>query len=323
MNTTFIINGGAGRVITAIPALEKYHRLNPKDDFKVIIHGWDSLYWSHPILQKRTFGSHQKGLFDLIIRDTKLCVPEPYQNNRFYNQKISLVEAFDEEINNTKSHVDLELPKLYLSSIEDTTIKDFIEHEKSKQRKRKVIVFQPYGSGVNMISNQPIDNSNRSLSQSNYFEIIKALSKDAIIFYASHGQFRHINDNISISFDDKQPYLRVMIGLIKNCDYFVGIDSVGQHIARSFNKPGSILMGATNEINFSYPDHFDIFRKSNRDPIYSPWRVAEPDCEFANRENDAIMDFTKDELYEIITSIQEKIGPSTTIKTGDTSICYD
>ena len=36
MNKTFIINGGAGRVISAIPALEKFHRKNPENDFKVL-----------------------------------------------------------------------------------------------------------------------------------------------------------------------------------------------------------------------------------------------------------------------------------------------
>ena len=75
MKTTFIITGGAGRVITAIPALEKYQRLNPKDDFKVIVHGWDCLYWSHPILQTRTFGISQKGLFDSIIRNSIIVNP--------------------------------------------------------------------------------------------------------------------------------------------------------------------------------------------------------------------------------------------------------
>ena len=50
-NTTFVISGGAGRVVTAIPALEKYHRQNPDDDFKVLVHGWIDLFWSHPLLQ--------------------------------------------------------------------------------------------------------------------------------------------------------------------------------------------------------------------------------------------------------------------------------
>jgi hypothetical protein len=323
MNTTFIITGGAGRVIAAIPALEKYHRRKPKDDFKVIVHGWDSLYWSHPLLQSRTYGAHQKGLFDSILRDSKICAPEPYHNNRFYNQKISLIEAFDQEINGTKKHDDLALPKLYLSSVEDSSIKDFIESEKTKQKKRKVIVFQPYGSGVEKIAKQPVDTSNRSLSLSAYFEIVKELGKDAVIFYASQPQFRHPNDNISVTFDEKQPYLRTMMGLIKHCDYFVGIDSVGQHMARAFEKHGTVLMGATDDTNFSYTNHFNIVRKEGRVPIYSPWRLAELDCDFANRENDGIMDFTSAELTKIIGTIQERIGTSTVQQIGSTSLRYD
>ena len=58
MNTTFIIDGGAGRVINSIPALEKYYKLNPEDDFNIIVHGWESVFWSNSKLQKRVFGSH-------------------------------------------------------------------------------------------------------------------------------------------------------------------------------------------------------------------------------------------------------------------------
>jgi len=323
MNTTFIITGGAGRVIAAIPALEKYHRLKPKDDFRVIVHGWESLYWSHPLLQKRTFGINQKGLFDTLIRDSKICSPEPYHNNRFYNQKISLIQAFDEEINRTKKHDDLGIPNLYLSSVEESSIQDFIESEKTKQKKRKVVVFQPYGSGVDRIAKQPVDTSNRSLSLTAYFQIVKELSKDAVVFYASHPQFRHPNDNLSVTFDDKQPYLRTMMGLIKYSNHFVGVDSVGQHMARAFNKEGTVIMGSTSETNFSYQDHFKLFRKANRTPVYSPWRVADFDCDFANRENDGIMDFSEDEIKEIIQHVQNKIGASTVTKIGDTSLRYD
>jgi hypothetical protein len=307
MNTAFIITGGAGRVVAAIPALEKYYKQNPKDDFKVIVHSWDSIYWSHPLLQSRTFDANQKGLFNSILRNSKIVVPEPYHNYRFYNQEISLIQAFDEEINKTQNHNDLELPRLYLSSVEEFSTKEIIETEKLKQKKRKAIVFQPYGSGTNYIAKQPVDITNRSLTLSAYYEIVKHLSKDAVIFYASQYQFRHPNDKFSISFDDKLPYLRTMIGLIKHCDYFVGIDSVGQHIARSFNKPGTVLMGSTDEKNFSYPEHFDIFRKTNQKPVYSPWRLSEIDCDFANRENNEIMNFSSEELCNIISSIQNKI----------------
>ena len=92
MNKTFIINGGSGRVITAIPALEKYHRLNPDDDFKVIVHGWESLYWSHPILQQRTIGVHQKDIFEQYIKPRQVICPEPYYQYDYYNGLILIYE---------------------------------------------------------------------------------------------------------------------------------------------------------------------------------------------------------------------------------------
>ena len=37
MPTVFVIDGGAGRAIAAIPALRKFHRLNPKKDFRILV----------------------------------------------------------------------------------------------------------------------------------------------------------------------------------------------------------------------------------------------------------------------------------------------
>ena len=62
MNTTFIINGGAGRVVASIPVLEKFARLNPDDDFRILISGWENLFWSHPTT-KTIFFSESKRCF--------------------------------------------------------------------------------------------------------------------------------------------------------------------------------------------------------------------------------------------------------------------
>jgi hypothetical protein len=319
LNTTFIITGGAGRVINSIPALEKYERLNPNDDFKVIVHGWEQLFWSHPTLQKRVFGAHQKGLFDQIIKNSRVVSPEPYQLHRFFNQKCNIIEAFDECINNTQEHDDLNYNCLHLSDFETHKIRDLVTRFKEERKKRKLIVFQPYGSAVEAIDKQPIDRSNRSLKLHDYFEIVKAINNDSVIVYTSQPQFRHPNDKYSISIDEYQPYLRTMMGLISECDYFVGVCSVGQHMARSFNKPGLILMGATSEQNFSYPEHFDIYRKKNRQPYYTPWRLSESDCEFSDRENNGIMDFSKEELQEIINKIKSNIDGSSRLDQSETS----
>jgi hypothetical protein len=67
-------------------------------------------------------------------------------------------------------------------------------------------------------------------------------------------------------------------------------------MARSFDKPGAIFMGSTFEKNVTYPNHFKIFRKPDRSPVYSPIRVGGVDSEFTDRLNDGIMTFSKAEL---------------------------
>ena len=323
LNTTFIINGGAGRIISSMPALEKYAKLNPKDDFKVIVHGWESVFWSHPTLQKRVFGAHQKGNFETILKTSKVISPEPYLNYRFYNQQINMAEAFDEEINHTQDHTDLNYNCLHLSNYEIHKSKELVENYKNEKKKRKVIVFQPFGSSTEIIEKQPIDKSNRSFELKDYFKIVQSLSTDSTILYASLPEFKHPNDIHSISFDEIQPYHRTLMALIYHCDYFVGCCSVGQHIARAFNKPGLIIMGGTNEVNFSYPNHFKIYRKKDKSPKYIPWRLSEIDCEFMDRENDGLMKFNEQEIDEILKIIKNEVGSSTTEKIGDMEIKYD
>jgi hypothetical protein len=324
MNTTFIITGGAGRVTASIPALEKYHRLNPKDNFSVIVHGWESLFWSHPILQKRTFGAHQKGLFDSIIRKNKIVSPEPYHLNNFFNQRISLIEAFDEIINKTKKHDDLsKKPNLYLTEFEHSLTKDWLTHLKTEQKKRKIVLFQPFGSSVQAINKQPIDPSNRSLELKDYMTIVKSMEKDAVILFASHPQFRHPQDTYTVSFDDRpSPYLRTLMSIAANADLFVGIDSVGQYVARAFDLPGIVIMGATNDINFSFPDFFTIFRNKDKKPIYSPWRLIDTECEFSDRENDGIMKFSEEQMKELTGLISQSLGKSTIEHIGSVGLSY-
>jgi len=240
MNTTFIINGGAGRVVASIPALEKYHRLNPDDDFTVLVYGWENIFWSHPILQNRTFSIGQKGIFDQHIKNNIVVSPEPYYVYGYYNQQLSLAEAFDEEINKTKDHSDLKPPKLYISSQEKINIRTLIEIKRDEHKKRKVLVFQPYGSGLMSANGRPYDPTNRSFDVDQTLSIMKKISdkhKDLLIFYMGDRMFKHPGDNISVNIDHIPNIdLRFYISLIHEADLFFGCDSVGQHIARAVNK---------------------------------------------------------------------------------------
>lgn len=306
MNTTFIINGGAGRVISAIPALEKYARLNPDDDFKVLIHGWELLFWSHPLLQDRSFSIGQKGAFDLFIKNNRVVCPEPYYIHGYYNQKLSLAQAFDKEINQTDDHSDLEPPKLYISNLERDTVRRLIREKKEQTNKKKLVVVQPYGSGISIMNGRPYDSSHRSLDADDYLKLIKKINKDVMIVYFGPREFRHPGDNISIDLQQMNPDLRMYLAFISECDYFVGCDSVGQHMARSMNKRGMVVMGSTSEVNVSYPDHFKIYR-NGMTPVYSPIRLTGTDCEFADRMNDGIMKFNDKQIEEMAKIINFEV----------------
>lgn len=307
LNTTFIINGGAGRVVSAIPALEKYARLNPDDDFKVIIHGWELLFWSHPLLQQKTFPVTTKGIFESIVKNNRVVVPEPYMVHGYYNQKLSLAEAFDEEINKTDDHSDIGKPNLYLSTYEKTSIKRIIAEFKEEHKKSKVVVVQPYGSGLQMMNGRPFDPSHRSLDVDDYLRLVKMLGDDVLVFYFGDPMFRHPGDDVSVDLSKFNPDLRMFMALISECDYFIGCDSVGQHMAAAFNKTGCVFMGSTFEKNVSYPDHFRFFRKEGRTPIYNPIRIPGVDADFSDRLNDGIMAFTPEELETIVNTIKREM----------------
>jgi hypothetical protein len=308
MNTTFIINGGAGRVITAIPALEKFHRLNPKNDFRVIVHGWQDLYWSHSVLQPRTVGIHQKNIFEEYVKNYNLICPEPYYIHDYYTQKISMAEAFDRQINDTVDHKDIGKPNLYLSTYERQSIIRIINEFKQIHKKNKVVVFQPYGSTMALMNNRPYDSSNRSLDVDDYLKIGEFLNdKDCLVFFFGPPELKHPGDKFSPDMSNFKPDLRMYMALISQCDYFVGCDSVGQHMARAFNKPGTVFMGSTFEKNVTYEDHFKIIRKTGQLPIYSPIRLGGVESDFTDRLNDGIMNLTAQEINSACQSILKDV----------------
>lgn len=309
MNTVFILNGGAGRVVCSIPAFEKYAKLNPEDDFKIVVHGWDMFFWSNPILQDRVYNANQKGLFDFVIKPSRTIMVEPYHVHEFYNEQISLVEAFDVFINNTHDHSDLKTSGyLYLSTYEKEAARQYIAEEKCKKNKKYCVVTQPYGSGVEILNNKLHDDTNRSIKHDHYMQIVNHLEKDSVVLYASHDNFKNSSDTITVSFDGTHPtlpFFRLMMALISECDYFIGCDSVGQHIARAFNKRGLVIMGSTIDKCFTYPEHFSIYR--SRKPKYFPWRLAEPDAMFSARANDGMMEFTEEQKAEINNIIDREL----------------
>lgn len=306
MSTVFVIDGGAGRVITAIPALLKFYKNNPENDFRVCIYGWDNLFWGIPELQDRTFNVENKGIFDnIFMKATKVVSPEPYRLPAYYKQEKSLAQAFDAIINKTDDHSDLPNITLPLNKAEEinaTAAIGEILKEESRRNKPNVVI-QPWGSTARKAGTYVIDDSSRSLEPWSYIKLVKTLSEKYNLFYFGTKEVSMEEDEYTLKFEGD---LRFWSALISCSDYFIGVDSLGQHMAKAHNIPGTVILGSTFAENISYPDYFNIFEKSGPKK-YSPLRINGLDSHLADRLNDTRMNFSDEELDKLISSIDKDI----------------
>jgi ADP-heptose:LPS heptosyltransferase len=307
----FYIDGGAGRVIAAIPALKKYAKLHPSDDWGVVIAGWDNLLWGIPELQERTYSTDTKGLFKNFLIDADIETPEPYRVNGYFQQKLSLAEAFDFEINRTDDHSDLGIPQMILSKAEEKQASNVVADVKQQQGKNITLVIQPFGRSARLDRTDIIDDSSRSLEPQAYLSLAKKLStKYNLIFFGEQQLFMQA-DTYTFKL---QTDLRGWAAIVECADYFVGVDSVGQHMARAFNKPGTVVVGSTFPINTTYPDYFQLYEKRGIEKVYSPIRISGLDGHLADRLNDRCMDFDEKEVDELFMKIVGDIEKKVKVK---------
>ena len=306
MKTVFYIDGGAGRVVAAIPALLKYARNNPNQDWCVVVPAWHYLLWGIPELQDRVFDSDNKGLFETHIQMAeRLITPEPYRLPAYYRQEISLAQAFDREINLTTDHSDLSLPQMSFNKAEKKWAQKTLAEVAANQGKSKTIVFQPFGRGARIDASEVLDDASRSLSADAYIILAKKLAVRYNLVFMGEPDYQITTDTYSHKLPQGTD-LRMWAALIGQADYLVGIDSVGQHLARATNTPGTVIFGSTYPVNTSYPDWFQIIEKVSPKK-YSPIRIAGLDSLLADRYNDSCMDFDSEELNAIYQQIVSHI----------------
>jgi len=106
--------------------------------------------------------------------------------------------------------------------------------------------------------------------------------------------------------------MRTWMAIIEVSNYFIGCDSSGQHIARSFDIPGTVILGSTFAENISYPDYFQILEKDEL-KTYSPIRITDyaAEADLADRLNDSLMDFNQCDLEDFYKKIQIDIEKKT------------
>lgn len=284
----FFINGGAGRVICSIPALEKFYEETSKD-FIIVAEGGMDFFKKHPFLHERAYDAFHKDLFRDKIKDCDIVTPEPYRIWEYFNQKCNLSQAFDIEING-KGVRDLDKPTLNLTQGEMLQGKITIQEVKEKTGCDKIVVFQPFGRGVQNIGNFISDPTGRSFEYANMVNIIKKLQE------RNYGIILMTEMNFDLQAEGCKPVaqpqqidLRHWAGIIKEADYFLGCDSVGQHLSYIFDKPTTVVVGSTFAENITYPndEKFDIQDMGEGQRVYDPIRIVMDD--YANKTNDGIM----------------------------------
>jgi len=316
--TAIFLNGGAGRMISSIPAVEKYMEENPDKDPILVCEGGTDVFKGHPKLHFRAYDHWHKNLFQELLKDRDLISPEPYRIWEYYNQKCSLAQAYDIAING-KGLRDLQKPKIYLSKEEILSARKMITEIKEKTGKDKIVVFQPFGRGAQP---EPLDEKNkdkqpdiiditgRSLELKNIWNIVRKLSKNygVVVMTEFPLEFhKHMNTPVAMPMGT---HIRIWMALIKQANHFIGCDSVGQHIAHCFDKTATVVIGSTFPVNTSFPqdENIDIIDLGTETRVYSPIRIITD--EYSDRLNEGIMAMDESVEERIIKSTQKLIKQS-------------
>lgn len=309
------MNGGAGRVITSIPAFVKYAEENPNDDFIIVCEGGMDFFKGHPELHKRAYDHWHKNLFEEHIKHRNCVTPEPYRVWEYYNQKCSLAQAFDIAINN-KGVRELPAPKIYLNKAEVAQAYNIVQEVKAGTGFDKVLVVQPFGRTNENTGDLVIDSTSRSFHLNDIVKVINELKKEyAVIIMSEIPVTLEENDNGKYPVAIPQiPDMRIWASILEIADHFLGCDSMGQHIVKALDKTATVVIGSTFPINVSYPNdpNFDIFDKGADKRVYSPIRLTMEDQQ--DRLNDEIMEMTDDDIQTVIGLVKKRLGKSEKFK---------
>ena len=303
----FFINGGAGRMISSVPAFEKYLEESDDKDFIIVCEGGTDVFKGHPKLDDRAYDIWHKGLFKDYLKNRDIVTTEPYRVWEYYNQQCSIAQAFDVQVNN-KGLREMPKPTLRLSKDELLQGRSIVNEVKKKLKKEKLVIFQPFGRGVEYIDETLIDRTARSFELKDVKAIVKKLQQNdyAVIMMS---EFKLDLTDAKLKDEVAMPEnvnMRIWAAIIKYADHFLGCDSLGQHLAYSMETESTIITGSTYPINVSYPDckYFEILDMGEIHREYDPIRIL-PD-ERVNRMNENIMSMTDDITTLVVNHVLGK-----------------
>jgi len=307
MKKAFFINGGAGRVLCAIPALEHYVK-NTDPTAVIVVEGWIDLYLTSKILANNVHHATNPDLFEKL-KDREIITPEPYKLNAYFTQRCNLVQAFDmlinydvppETIPETKEY------NIFIGKKDIAQANELVNEARNHFKKQQVIIFQPFGKTAGLQGNTIIDESGRSFEVDDIVKILEELNKDYAVIMMSELKIPG-NKALGVMVPESVSLLQ-WTAIINAADYFLGCDSVGQHIAHALKKPGTVVIGGTFPENISYPSSstLTIIDNGKDERKYSPIRVA-VDIRI-DRHNENLMVLSDETVKTIVKQIKTTLG---------------
>lgn len=281
------INGGIGKVICALPAIEKLAEEHMVD----VISGWPDVFLGHPDVA-RNYTFDDKYLYENVIKGNELIIPEPYDFHKYYNDDdYHIITAFSELL---LGEPIFSLPKLYVNPVETFEANKFLQ-EKNPEAK-KVIAFQAFSATY--VPQADLDPTHRSLKMGFVKKIADAV--DAVFVNLSTTPIEHER---VINF---QFATRDLFSLTNQADFCLGIDSCLVHLACGLRKPGYFIYGGTSPKKLGY-DVYPYFQKPDYPKAFQPFGMSTIAMEDVNR---GASDFTEKEEEEMIETITTLLNPA-------------
>jgi hypothetical protein len=305
MKKAFMINGGAGRVLCALPALEHYKN-NIDPQVVIICEAWMELFTMSPSLRGNVYHVAHKDIFRDKLLDREIESPEPYRLNDYFTQQCNLIQAFDKLINNTEKIPETKPINLDISKQDQVYGHNLVTQVKMQFGKEKAVIIQPFGSGVKLEGDFVIDPSGRSFELRDFIKITEELSKHYAVILMLPFKIP-TNKPLQAAIPENIDLVK-WAALINACDYFLGCDSVGQHMAHALNKPATVVVGSTFPENITYPanKNFTIIDNGKNKRMYSPIRITHDVT--ADRNNEDLMILTDQTVDQVIKSVTNKLG---------------
>lgn len=306
MKKAFFINGGAGRVLCAIPALEHYKK-HVDPDVIIVAEAWMELFLTSATIRDNVYPVGHKGLFQDKLKDREIISPEPYRLNAYFNQKVNMIQAFDMLINENTDEIPNTKPFDLTISREDQAFgHNTVRQIKLQQQREKIVIFQPLGSGAKHNGDFLIDASGRSFEVKDIITVVQELSKHYSVILMTNVEIP-VQQTMGAAIP--QANILQWMGIVNACDYFLGCDSMGQHYAHALGKPATVVIGSTYPENITYPDNKQFTIIDNGKELgrgYNPFRVTQDfDTE---RSNEDMMVMSDKRVTEVVKSVTNKLG---------------